>query len=291
MTRRPSVMRRLLGAIAAALCVVAGLGAVVVWTSTARVTSASGFADVTVATIQSPSGSEALTDALMDRVIRFTASRDITLTDQGIADIRGQIQQQIQASEFPGIIGPAIERARQAYEAAPDGPLSIDFAALRPRAEQRVAAIDPGLAKAIPPSGDLVVTVGQDDVPSVASDVVGAMDTVRWLPVWLLLGAFLFGALAFAASPARPRTARRLGIAFLAVALAPLLMRLALPPAAASFVDAGVTDVVSTATRAVLANWWIALIVSAGVGAALVGLSARSSRRPARRVPPVVLGG
>lgn len=291
MNRRPSAARRVTGIVAGILCVVAWLAAIVVWTSTARVTSADGFADVTVATIQSPSGSAALTDALMDKVTAFTASRDITLTAQGLADIRSQVQQEIQSAEFPGVIGPAVERARAAYEAAPDGPITIDFAALREKAEARLGAIDPGLVKAIPPSQDLVVTVQKEDVPSVATDVVGAVDTVAWLPVWLLLGTLLFAALAFVVSPDRGRTARRIGSAFVVIAIVPLAMRLAVPPVVASFVDAGASDVVSEGTLAVLANWWIALVVSAVTGAALIAAGVWAARGPAQRQPPVVLGG
>jgi hypothetical protein len=93
------------------------------------------------------------------------------------------------------------------------------------------------------------------------------------------------------ASVDRARTARRIGIAFMLVALVPLIMRLSVPPVVASFVDgAQASDVTGTAAVAVLANWWIALIVSAAVGAVLIALSVWLSRGPVRRTPPVVLG-
>lgn len=291
MNRRPSTARRVVGVAAGVLAVIAWLAAVLVWTSTARVTSASGFTDVTVETLQSPDGAAALTDALAGKVNAFATERGFTISPQAEADIRAQIEQVIAAADFPDAVGPAIERAREAYQAAPDGPITFDFSALRAQAEARVQAVNPDLVRFIPPDRDLSVTIGKDDVPPVASDVAGAVDTVSLLPLWLLLAAIVLGAVAFWASADRARTARRIGIAFVVIALVPLAMRFSVPPVVASFVDGSTaSDVTGTATAAVLANWWIALVVSAAVGVALIGASAWLSRGPARRTPPVVLG-
>ncbi len=291
MNRRPSVARRALCFTAGFLAVTAWLVAVVVWTSTARVTTASGFTDVTVETLQSPDGAAALTDALADKVTAFATARGFSVSAQAQADIRAQITQAIVAANFPDVVGPAIERAREAYQAAPDGPITFDFSALRAEAEARLQAVNPDLVRFIPPDRDLTVTVGKDDVPQVASDVAGATDSVSLLPLWLLLGTIVLAAVGFMASVDRGRTARRIGIAFVLVALVPLAMRLSVPPVVASFVDgAEASDVTSTATVAVLANWWIALVVSAAVGLALITASVWLSRGPARHTPPVVLG-
>ena len=291
MNRRPSLTRRVVGVTAGGLAVIAWLLAVVVWTSTARVTSASGFTDVTVETLQSPDGAAALTDALADKVTAFATARGFSVSAQAEADIRAQLTQAIVAASFPDLVGPAIERARDAYQAAPDGPITFDFAALRTEAEARLRAVNPDLVRFIPPGEDLTVTVSKDDVPQVASDVAGATDSISLLPLWLLLATVVLGAVAFMASADRAQTARRIGIAFVIVALVPLAMRLSVPPVVASFVEgATASDVTGTATAAVLANWWIALVVSTVAGVALIAASVWLSRAPVRRTPPVVLG-
>lgn len=291
MNRWPSTLRRILGVTVGSLAVVAWLAAVVVWTSTARVTSASGFADVTVETLQSPGGASVLTDALVAKVRDVATDRGYSLSSSAEADIRGQIEQVIVASNFPDVVGPAIERAREAYQAAPDGPIVLDFSALRVEAQTQVQAVDPDLVRFIPPDEGLTVIVRSEDVPPVASAVAGATDSVSLLPIWLLIATIVLGAVAFLVSPDRARTARRIGIAFLMVALMPLVMRLAVPSVIAAAVDgreAG--DVAATAAVAVLANWWIALVVSAAAGLALIGASAWLFGGPARRMAPVVLG-
>jgi hypothetical protein len=280
-----------LGATAGVLAVTAWLLAVVVWTTTARVTTASGFSDVTVETLQSPDGAAALTDTLADRVTAFATARGFSVSAQAQADIRAQLTQAIVAANFPDVVGPAIERARDAYQAAPDGPITFDFSALRADVQARLEAVNPDLVRFIPPDQGLTVTVSKDDVPQAASDVAGATDSVAVLPLWLLLGTIVLGAVAFMASVDRARTARRIGIAFVVIALVPLAMRLSVPPVMASFVDgARASDVTGAAAVAVLANWWIALTVSAIAGVALIAGSTVLSRGPARRMPPVVLG-
>jgi hypothetical protein len=197
---RTSPLRRLGAAIAVALAIAAWFGAVFVWTSSDRVTTASGFTDVTVQTIQSPDGVEAARTTLLAAVNTFAAARGYDLTASSRERISEGITEALTEAQFPDLMGPAIERAREAYEAAPDGPITIDFSALRPIAVAKVGQVSPDLVKAIPPDADLTVTVQKSDVPGVASTVVGASDTLRILPLWLVLGALVLGGLALLAS-------------------------------------------------------------------------------------------
>lgn len=290
-TNRTSGPRRALVAIAALVAVLAWLAAVATWTAASRVTSSQGFADVAVETIQSPPGAELVTAALVDKATAAAAARGFDLTSAARGELSAQVREIIQGAEFPELMGPALARSREAYEAAPDGPITIDFAPLRPLAEERVRAISPELARAIPADADLTVTVPKGDVPGIASEIVGASSMLRWLPLWLLLGALGMGVLATWAAGDRARILRWLGIASVAVALVPLGMRLGIPPAVASFLEAGdPADVGATAAGAILAHWWIAVIACVALGAALLGLSAYAGRAPRTRRAPVVLG-
>lgn len=288
---RTSGPRRALIAIATLLAVLAWLAAVATWTASTRVTSSSGFADVAVETIQSPQGAQLVTAALVDKATAAAAARGFDLTSVGRGEVSAQVRDVIEGAQFPDLMGPALQRAREAYQAAPDGPITIDFAALRPLAEEQVRAINPELVKAIPADPDLTVTVQKQDLPGVASDIAGASSTLRWLPLWLLLGALGMGALATWAAGDRSRILKWLGIASVAIALVPLGMRLGIPPAVASFLEAGdPAEVGSTAAGAILAHWWIAVIACVGLGAVLLGLSAYAARTPRQRRAPVVLG-
>lgn len=288
---RTSPLRRIGAAVAVALAIVSWFGAVFVWTSADRVTTASGFADVTVQTIQSPDGVEAVRTNLLAAVDTFAAVRGYDLTASSRERIGEGITDALSDAQFPALMGPAIERAREAYEAAPDGPITIDFSALRPIAVAKVEQVRPDLVKAIPPDVDLSVTVQKADVPEAASTLVGATDTLRMLPLWLVLGTVVMGALALLASGNRPRTLRVLGIASLVIALVPLVLRLAVPPIAASFANAGTaSELVSTATASVLGHWWIALIVCLGVGALLLAAGVYAGRQQPQRRAPTVLG-
>lgn len=288
---RTSPVRRVAAAVAVALAIVGWFGAVFVWTTSDRVTTASGFAEVTVQTIQSPDGVDAVRTNLLAVVDTFAAARGYDLTASSRERISEGITDALSDARFPALMGPAIERAREAYEAAPDGPITIDFSALRPIAVAKVQQVRPDLVKAIPPDADLSVTVQRQDVPEVASTVVGATDTLRILPLWLLLGTVVMGALALLASGDRPRMLRVMGIASLVIALAPLVLRLAVPPVAASFANAGTQgDLVSTATATVLGNWWIALTACLGVGALLLAAGIHMARQQPPRRAPTVLG-
>lgn len=288
---RTSPLRRIGAAVAVALAIVGWFGAVFVWTSSDRVTTASGFADVTLQTIQSPDGVDAVRTKLLTAVDTFAAVRGYDLTASSRERIGEGITDALADAQFPALMGPAIERARAAYEAAPDGPITIDFSALRPIAVAKVQQVSPDLVKAIPPDADLTVTVQKADVPEAASTVVGASDILRTLPLWLVLGTVVMGALALLASGDRPRMLRVLGIASLVIALVPLVLRLAVPPIAASFANAGTeSGLVSTATASVLGHWWIALIVCLGVGALLLAAGVYAGRQQPQRRAPTVLG-
>lgn len=294
MRRRMNRRSGLQGAVAficAFLAVVAWLAAVFTWTAAARVTSPSGFAEVTVQTVQSPAGSQAVTDALVGTALTYATLQGFSLTPSARQQLEAQVGQAIETADFPDLMGPAIEKAREAYENAPDGPITIDFAPLRPLAVEKVQQVDPALVKAIPPPDELTVTVQKEDVPPLASDLVQASSTLSWLPLWLVLGAAVLGAIGLWASGDRPRMLRWLGVGSLLVAAVPIVMRAASPPIAASFAEAGTqASVVSTATAAIVGNWWIALIVCIAVGLALIGASAYLNRAPSRPRGPMVLG-
>lgn len=288
---RRSGPRRVTAAVAAGLAIVAWFAAVFVWTTTARVTSPSGFASVAAQTIQSPEGAQATTEALLDSVASYAASQGYDLTPSALEQIGTQITAVIEDAQFPEIVGPALQDARRAYEAAPDGPITIDLSALRPIAVAKVQQVNPALVKAIPPDADLTVTVQKGDVPPAATTVAGAAGTLMWLPLWLALGAVLLGVLAMWASGDRPRMMRVLGIGSLVIAVVPLVLFLAVPPITSSLAQAGTpSDLASVGASAILGHWWISLIACLVIGVALLvgGISAGRSR--GQRRPPLVLG-
>ena len=291
MNRRPSLARRIAAIAAATLATLAWLLAVFVWTSTSKVTATGGFASVTVETVQSPEGTAVLTGALLDNVDAFAKEKGYSLTPSARAQIEQSLTQVIDGTEFGQLIDPAIEEARDAYAAAPDGPITIDFSSLRPLAVEKVQQVNPALVSRIPPAGDLSITVQKQDVPPVLGTIEEAADTLRWSPLWLLLITVVLGALALWLSATRPRMLMGFGIASLVIALVPLAMYLAIPPITSSAVDAGnPAELVSTATVAILGRWWVALLVAALVGVALIGAAVYLARRPTPRSGPVVLG-
>jgi len=289
--RRPSLARRITAVVAALIAGLAWLLAVFVWTSTSKVTGTGGFTAVTVETVQSPDGTAVVTDALLDQVDAYAMAQGYAFTPTARAQIEQTIEEVIDGAEFPGLMAPAIEAAREAYAKAPDGPVTIDFASLRPLVVQKVQQVNPGLVSRIPPAKDLQVTVQKQDIPPVLGTIEDAGSTLRWSPLWLLLITLAVGALGLWASATRPRMLMGFGLASLVIALVPLAMYLAIPPITSSFVDAGnPAQLVSTATVAILSRWWIALLVAALVGVALIAASLYLNRRPTQRRGPVVLG-
>ena len=288
---RRSGPRRVTAAVAAGLAIIAWFAAVFVWTTTARVTSPSGFASVAAQTIQSPEGAQATTEALLDSVTSYAASKGYDLTPSALEQIGTQITAVIEDAQFPEIVGPALQDARRAYEAAPDGPITIDLSALRPIAVAKVQQVNPALVKAIPPDADLTVTVQKGDVPPAASTVAGAAGTLMWLPLWLALGAVLLGVLAMWASGDRRRMMRVLGIGSLVIAVVPLVLFLAVPPITSSFAQAGTpSDLASVGASAILGHWWISLIACLVIGVALLVGGIHAGRSRGQRRPPLVLG-
>jgi hypothetical protein len=288
---RRSGPRRVTAAVAAGLAIIAWFAAIFVWTTTARVTSPSGFASVAAQTIQSPEGAQATTEALLDSVTSYAASKGYDLTPSALEQIGTQITAVIEDAQFPEIVGPALQDARRAYEAAPDGPITIDLSALRPIAVAKVQQVNPALVKAIPPDADLTVTVQKGDVPPAASTVAGAAGTLMWLPLWLALGAALLGVLAMWASGDRPRMMRVLGIGSLVIAVVPLVLFLAVPPITSSFAQAGTpSDLASVGASAILGHWWISLIACLVIGVALLVGGIYGGRSRGQRRPPLVLG-
>lgn len=290
-SRRSTVLTALAFS-AAFLAVVAWLAAVFTWTAAARVTSPGGFAQVTVETVQSPAGSQAVTGALVDRMVSYATTQGFDLTTSARRQLDAQVARAIRAADVASVMGPAISRAREAYQQAPDGPITIDFASLRPRLVEGAQQVDPALLRAIPPGGELTVTVQKGDLPPLLARLVGASAAFALLPLWLALGAVALGVIGMWATSDRSRMLRWLGVGSLLVAAVPLTMRAAVPPIAASFATAGTqASVVSTAATAIVGNWWIALVVSAATGVALIGASFLVGRGPSRPRGPGVLGG
>ena len=288
---RRSGPRRVTAAVASGLAIVAWFAAIFVWTTTARVTSPSGFASVAAQTIQSPEGAQATTEALLDSVASYAASKGYDLTPSALEQIGTQITAVIEDAQFPEIVGPALQDARRAYEAAPDGPITIDLSALRPIAVAKVQQVNPALVKAIPPDADLTVTVQKGDVPPAASTVAGAAGTLMWLPLWLALGAVLLGVLAMWASGDRRRMMRVLGIGSLVIAVVPLVLFLAVPPITSSLAQAGTpSEIASVGASAILGHWWISLIACLVIGVALLVGGIYGGRSRGQRRPPLVLG-
>lgn len=288
---RRSGPRRVTAAVAAGLAIIAWFAAVFVWTTTARVTSPSGFASVAAQTIQSPEGAQATTEALLDSVASYAASKGYDLTPSALEQIGTQITAVIEDAQFPEIVGPALQDARRAYEAAPNGPITIDLSALRPIAVAKVQQVNPALVKAIPPDADLTVTVQKGDVPPAASTVAGAAGTLMWLPLWLALGAVLLGVLAMWASGDRRRMMRVLGIGSLVIAVVPLVLFLAVPPITSSLAQAGTpSEIASVGASAILGHWWISLIACLVIGVALLVGGIYGGRSRGQRRPPLVLG-
>ena len=104
--------------VAAALCVLAWLAAVVVWTTAGRVTTDTGFAEVPIETVQSPPGAQAVTDALAQVVDEYAAARGVSLTPSSREIVRAQVEDDILGADLPELLGPAVQQARRAFEAA-----------------------------------------------------------------------------------------------------------------------------------------------------------------------------
>jgi hypothetical protein len=291
MNRRMTRGRRLLLGVVATLGVLTWLIAVLTWPSFGRVTESGGFADVTVETIQSPAGLTGTADAVVTVVDAYAIGKGSSLSVAGESTLRGAVQSLLSQPDIGTLLVPAIDQARTRFEDRPDGGVTINLGAVRERLVTALDATAPQLASQIPPARDLTVTVTPEQVPSGVSTAAGALNTLRLLPLWLAIATIVLLGIGVLVTDDRARMARRLGIAFIAVGIVPILLRLIVPPIVGGAVGEGnAGDIATAATVATVANWWIALIVTVVIGVAML-VTGMLLRRPARaRRVPIVLG-
>lgn len=291
MNRRMTRGRQLLLVVVATLGVLTWLLAVLTWTSFGRVTESGGFADVTVETIQSPAGLPGTADAVVTVVNTYAIGKGSSISVAGESTLRGAVQSLLSQPDIGTLLVPAIDQARTRFEDRPDGGVTINLGAVRERLVTALDATAPQLASQIPPAGDLTVTVTPEQVPSAASTAAGALNTLRLLPLWLAVATIVLLGIGVFVTDDRARMARRLGIAFIAVGIVPILLRLIVPPIVGGAVGEGnAGDIATAATVATVANWWIAVIVTVVIGVAML-VAGMLLRMPARgRQGPIVLG-
>lgn len=274
------------------LGVAAWLLAVVIWTAAGRVSSSSGFADVAIETIQSPPGSVAVADAVVAQTADFAHGRALDLTAAGEGVIREQVGAVVADPGFSNLIAAALERAHQGFIDHPRDDITIDLSAIRVPLAASLGAVDPTLSQAIPPAQDLSVTIRPADLDPAVTGVTARVNIVQMLPLWLLVATVVFLGLSLLATDDRARTARRAGLAFIAIGVLPLILRLIAPWIAG--IAAGVGnrgDIARVAAVAIVGNWWIAVIVTV-VGGALLLVVGIMLRGPGRlRSTPIMLGG
>jgi len=291
MNRRMTRGRRLLLRVVATLGVLTWLLAVLTWTSFGRATESGGFADITVEAIQSPAGLTGTSDAVVTVVDTYVIGKGGSVSAAGESTLRAAVQSLLSQPDIGTLLVPAIDQARTRLEDRPDGGVTINLGALRDRLVTALDATAPQLASQIPPAADLTVTVTPEQVPSGVSTAAGALNTLRLLPLWLAVATIVLLGIGLLVTDDRARTSRRLGIAFIAVGIAPILLRLIVPPIVGGAVGEGnAGDIAAAATVATVANWWIALIVTVVIGVAML-VAGMLLRRPARgRRGPIVLG-
>ncbi len=291
MNRRMTRGRRLLLGVVATLGVLTWLIAVLTWTSFGRVTESGGFADVTVETIQSPAGLTGTSDAVVTVVDTYVTGKGGSISVAGESALRGAVQSLLSQPDIGTLLVPAIDQARTRFEDRPDSGVTINLGAVRERLVTALDATAPQLASQIPPAVDLTVTVTPEQVPSGVSTAAGALNTLRLLPLWLAVATIVLLGIGVLVTDDRARMARRLGIAFIAVGIVPILLRLIVPPIVGGAVGEGnAGDIATAATVATVANWWIALIVTVVIGVAML-VAGMLLRMPVRgRQGPIVLG-
>lgn len=290
MATRMSPGRRVLVAVAVTLAVVAWALAVVGWTALGRVSQQQGFLDVTVETIQSPTGLALTSSALATQVDQAATAHGDALTPQGRQTIETAITKVLSQDDLGQYLGQATEAARAAIETHPDDGITIDLGALRPLLATQLQQVNPQLAARVPPASDLVITVPPAQIPSGVSTLNSLLSAARWTPILLVAITIVLLAIGMLVSDDRARTFRRTGIAFMVVGILPLLMRLITPPVVGGSIDGNPGAVAQVATTATIANWWIALVITLVVGVAMVALGAWL-RQPQRRPGgPTVLG-
>jgi tryptophan-rich sensory protein len=279
-----------------ALIVVALLGmlswalGLITWTTFGRATTQGGFVDITVATIQSPAGVTASTNVIVAQVDTAAKAAGTVVSVSGNAAITAAVGQALAQPDLGNALSGGIAKARQALQDRPDADITIDVSALRDQIVARLQGTNPQLAAAIPAATDLTITVSAKDVPSEASTVASLLGIMKWTPLLLAIGALVLLGIGFLVTDDWTRTARHVGIGFLVLGILPILIRLIVPPLVAGAASGTQSDILEVAASATIANWWIALVVTLAIGAALL-VAGVVWRQPTRsRSGPVVLG-
>lgn len=290
MASRMSPGRRVLLVVAVVIGVLAWAVAVMGWTALGRISTNAGFLDVTIETIQSPTGIEAASSALAAQVEQGAVAHGAALTPQGRQTIQSAVAAVLSQEDLGQYLEQGVSAARSAFEERPGDGITIDVSALRPQIVAQLETRNPQLAARVPPAGDLVVVIPPGSLPDGVGTVATLISMARWTPVVLVGVTVIFIALGLLVTDDRARTLRRTGVAFVLVGILPVLMRLIIPPVVGSAIDGTPGAVAEVAASATIANWWIALLVTVVVGAALV-LAGRYMRQPARAPGgPTVLG-
>lgn len=290
MTRRMSRGRRMVLVTVALLGMVAWTLGLIAWTTFGRASTSGGFVDITVETIQSPAGLTASTTAIVDQVDAAARQAGNAISAQGNAALTTAVGQVLGQPSLGAHLATGIDAARQALADHPDSAITIDVAALRDQIVARLQPVSPQLAASIPPASSLTITVTAADVPSGVSTAASVLALMKWVPLWLVIAAVILLGIGFLVTDDWTRTARRLGIAFIALGIVPVLIRLIVPPLVGGFGSGTQADIIEVAAAATIANWWIALMVTLIVGIVLLAAGI-VLRHPARaQSGPVVLG-
>lgn len=291
MNRRMSTGRRVLLIVVTVMGTLAWALAVIGWTAFGRASNSGGFVDITVEAIQSPAGLSSTSGAIVAQVDAAAKSQGSAISAAGNAAITRAVEGVLEQPDLGTVLGQAIGSARQAFADRPDDGITIDVSAIRDQVVQRLQATNPQLAAQVPAAESLTITVSPDQVPSGVSTAAGLLSLMKWLPVWLLIATIVFLGVGFLVTDDRARTARRVGIAFIVMGIAPLLMRLIIPPVVGGAVGEGsAADIAQVAAEATIANWWIALVITVVAGGIMLasGIALRASSRT--NSGPVVLG-
>lgn len=291
MNRRMSPGRRVVLIVVTVLGMLAWTVGVIGWTAFGRASDSGGFVDITVETVQSPAGLSATSSAIVAQVDAAAKAQGNAISASGNAAITRAVESVLAQPDLGSVLGQGIDNARQAFEERPDDGITIDVSAIRDQVVARLQATNPQLAAQVPAAGALTVTVQPDQVPSGVGTAASLLSLMKWLPIWLLVATIVFLGIGFLITDDRARTARRVGIAFIVVAIVPILMRLIIPPVVGGAVGEGSAgDIAQVATTATIANWWLALIITVAAGGILLaaGVILRSSGRA--QSGPVVLG-
>ena len=290
MNRRMSRGRRILLVVVALLGMLLWTLGLITWTAFGRAATSGGFVDITVETIQSPAGITASTNAIVTQVDAAAKAAGNAISPTGNAAIVAAVESVLAQPDLGAPLADSIDAARQAIAEHPDGPITIDVAALRDQIVAKLQGTSPQLASQIPPAQDLTITVSASDIPSGVSTAASVLSWMKWTPVLLAIAAAVLLGIGFLVTDDWTRTARHVGIAFILVGIFPLLMRLIIPPLVGGAASGTQSDILEVATTATVANWWIALVVTLVIGGALLAAGI-VLRRPARgQSGPVVLG-